>query len=103
MPKLLTRLRIDEVSAVDRGAGDGVRVVLMKRHQDAAAKAPAALKKSVGLILGSDEDATTKRSELAQTFSEFATYMERNLGKARDDPNYRSVATNAVYPKGSRR
>jgi hypothetical protein len=31
MPKLLTRLRIDEVSAVDRGAGDGVKIVLMKR------------------------------------------------------------------------
>src|SRR5262249_14890521 len=36
--KLLTRLRIDEVSSVDRGAGDGVKVLLMKRatpnHRD---------------------------------------------------------------------
>jgi hypothetical protein len=31
MPKLLTRLKITEVSAVDRGAGDGVKIVLMKR------------------------------------------------------------------------
>jgi hypothetical protein len=31
MPKLLTRLRIDEVSAVDRGAGENVKIVLMKR------------------------------------------------------------------------
>jgi hypothetical protein len=31
MPKILTRLRIDEVSAVDRGAGEGVKVILMKR------------------------------------------------------------------------
>jgi hypothetical protein len=31
MPKILTRLRIDEVSAVDRGAGEGVKIVLMKR------------------------------------------------------------------------
>jgi hypothetical protein len=31
-PKVLTRLRIDEISSVDRGAGEGVRVVLMKRH-----------------------------------------------------------------------
>jgi hypothetical protein len=31
MPKILTRLRIDEVSAVDRGAGDGVKIMLMKR------------------------------------------------------------------------
>jgi hypothetical protein len=32
-PKLLTRLRIDEVSSVDRGAGEGVRVVLMKHNR----------------------------------------------------------------------
>lgn len=31
-PKILTRLRIDEISSVDRGAGEGARVVLMKRH-----------------------------------------------------------------------
>jgi hypothetical protein len=31
MPKLLTRLKIDEVSAVDAGAGKGVRIMLMKR------------------------------------------------------------------------
>lgn len=31
MARKLTRLRIDEVSSVDRGAGEGVNVVLMKR------------------------------------------------------------------------
>jgi hypothetical protein len=31
-PRVLRNLRIDEVSSVDKGAGDGVRVVLMKRH-----------------------------------------------------------------------
>jgi hypothetical protein len=31
MARILTKLRIDEVSAVDRGAGDGVKIVLMKR------------------------------------------------------------------------
>jgi hypothetical protein len=31
MPKVLTKLRIDEISAVDRAAGEGTRVVLMKR------------------------------------------------------------------------
>ena len=30
-PKILTQLRIDEISCVDRGAGDGVKIVLMKR------------------------------------------------------------------------
>jgi hypothetical protein len=48
MPKILTRLRIDEVSAVDRGAGEGVKIVLMKRDDtgrsfnDFMAKADAA-------------------------------------------------------------
>ncbi len=31
MPRILSKLRIDEVSSVDRGAGLGVRVMLMKR------------------------------------------------------------------------
>jgi hypothetical protein len=31
MPRILTKLRIDEVSAVDRGAGENVRILLMKR------------------------------------------------------------------------
>ena len=34
-PKILTRLRIDEVSAVDRGAGERCRIVLAKRDSDA--------------------------------------------------------------------
>jgi hypothetical protein len=33
-PKILTRLRIDEVSAVDRGAGERCRIVLSKRAND---------------------------------------------------------------------
>lgn len=32
MPRILKDLKISEVSGVDRGAGEGVRVVLMKRH-----------------------------------------------------------------------
>jgi hypothetical protein len=31
MPKILTKLRIDEISSVDRGAGEGCRIVLYKR------------------------------------------------------------------------
>lgn len=31
--RVLTKLRIDEVSSVDRGAGEGARVLLMKRDQ----------------------------------------------------------------------
>jgi hypothetical protein len=31
MPNKLTKLRIDEISSVDRGAGEGCRIILMKR------------------------------------------------------------------------
>jgi hypothetical protein len=31
MPKILTKLRIDEISSVDRGAGEGCRIMLYKR------------------------------------------------------------------------
>jgi hypothetical protein len=34
MPKLLTKLRIDEISSVDRGAGEGCRIMLYKRDDD---------------------------------------------------------------------
>src|SRR5437660_5934769 len=50
MVKVLTKLRIDEVSAVNRGAGKDCRIVLMKR----------------------------------------------------DDQNFRSVATGAIYPRAGR-
>lgn len=48
MAKKLTRLRIDEVSSVDRGAGEGVKIMLMKRdfsreQRDLDAKSGAAM------------------------------------------------------------
>jgi len=38
--RVLTRLKISEVSAVDRGAGEGVKVLLMKRADDSADPPP---------------------------------------------------------------
>lgn len=38
MPKMLTKLRIREVSSVDRGAGEGVKIMLMKREDDDSAE-----------------------------------------------------------------
>src|SRR5262249_40049144 len=66
--KVLTRLRIDEVSAVDKGAGEGVRVVLMKRDPDAnelpplsnAEKARAQLEGRAALR---DQEEMEKRAE----------------------------------------
>src|SRR5262249_21158073 len=34
MPRILRNLKITEISSVDKGAGDGVRIVLMKRHDE---------------------------------------------------------------------
>jgi hypothetical protein len=38
MPNVLTRLKITEVSAVDHGAGDGTKIVLMKRDDTPRSK-----------------------------------------------------------------
>src|SRR6516162_11673913 len=35
MPRILKNIRIDEVSAVTKGAGEGTRIVLMKRDTSA--------------------------------------------------------------------
>lgn len=80
MPRQLTNLRIDEVSSVDRGAGKGVRVLLMKRHADAQ-KAEAmpedkqevahkALQLAVGSILADGGD-TAAVVECFKQFHEF--------------------------------
>jgi hypothetical protein len=85
MPKLLTRLKISEVSAVDKGAGEDCRILFMKRDQDVVAKASAALQESVGSILNCDENDAIKREALAETFRQFESYLERNgvdIGKA---------------------
>jgi hypothetical protein len=42
MPTLLKDLRIDEVSSVDRGAGEGVKIMLMKREFSADERRSAA-------------------------------------------------------------
>lgn len=45
MPRLLKDLQIDDVSSVDRGAGEGVRVMLMKRHEQLPAEVEEYLKR----------------------------------------------------------
>ena len=58
MPRTLTKLRIREVSSVDRGAGEGVQVMLMKRDAALSAEAENYLKRDF-----SDDD----RKRLAET------------------------------------
>ena len=47
---------------------------------DVVAKATTALAKSVASIINCDEDEVTKRAALAETFTEFQTYLDRHVG-----------------------
>jgi hypothetical protein len=46
---------------------------------NAVTKATAALKESIGLILASDGSEEEKRQELVETFTQFQTYLDRNV------------------------
>lgn len=49
MPQLLTKVTLDEVSLVDKGAAQGSRVVLMKRDtEEVVSKAPAGIQFVIG-------------------------------------------------------
>jgi hypothetical protein len=82
--KILTRLKISEVSAVDRAAGENCKILLRKRDQDVVAKAVAALETSVASIINCDDDAEIKSKALAESFCQFEEYMQKNVvgGKA---------------------
>jgi hypothetical protein len=58
MPRELTKLRVSEVSSVDRGAGEGVRIMLMKRDAALPADVEAYIKREF-----SDDD----RKRLAES------------------------------------
>ena len=69
-PRVLTNVKIDEVSAVDRGAGEGVRIMMMKRASNAGfAKATARLAESVKSIV--DNSDCDKNAMLAKTFAQY--------------------------------
>jgi hypothetical protein len=99
MAKILTNLRIDEVSAVDRGAGEGVKILLMKRNEkmpesalqkfftnlfsksaapispEVIAKSTAALAQSVNSIMKNGGDDQNKL--LAETFVQFQEHLQK--------------------------
>jgi len=52
---------------------------MIVKADDVVAKATAALETSVGLILDSDGSAEEKRQELVETFTQFQTYLDRNV------------------------
>lgn len=100
MPRILRNLRINEVSGVDRGAGEGVKILLMKRAegeglstaqaQDIIEKisdamrggadekligaAIAALDKSVGEIIADGKPAE-READLAASLKQFSDHL----------------------------
>lgn len=76
----LTNLRVREISSVDRGAGEGVEVTLMKRDEgeqpDPIAKGVAALHTSVSSILADDE-LEDKQAAIDETFAQYNDYLEQ--------------------------
>lgn len=73
MPKILTRLRIDEVSSVDRGAGEGVKIMLMKRNEDQPMAQPSSLSKIFSKLFGGGEDNSVVIDKSVQGLAESIT------------------------------
>lgn len=111
MPRILEKLKIREVSSVDRGAGEGVRVMLMKRNDptlkdgtmpksftevvksmlgfgkatvaDEVAGANDALAKSIDSILGDTTmDATAKSAAIEKSFTQHAAHLNGTIPAA---------------------
>jgi hypothetical protein len=103
MPKILTRLRIDEVSSVDRGAGEGVKIMLMKRQGKdkpmstkigkmfstlfgggdsnvvTIDKALEGLAESVGTIVTEASTPEELSTSLSKTFEQFGDHLKSTL------------------------
>ena len=90
MPNVLRKLRISEVSAVDRGAGEGARVVLTKRLDspdfgeaqpnvaEMLGRANARLLAGVWSVVADDGDPNKARS-INQLFSAHADFLSESL------------------------
>jgi hypothetical protein len=76
-PRVLTNLKIAEVSAVDKGAGEGCYIMLKKRasNDKAVANAVARLALSVKSIV--DDDSVNKSMMLTKTFSQFQAHLDK--------------------------
>lgn len=79
MARTLRNLKIDEVSGVDKGAGRGVRVLLMKRDGDDDEQAQVtaatdALAKSICSILA-DDKVEDPAAEIAKSISQFSAHL----------------------------
>lgn len=102
MPRVLTNLRIDEVSSVDRGAGEGVKIMLMKRegtepmskigsmfakvfggnennNDIVIDKSIQGLAESVATIVTEATSTDELSSSLAKTFEQFGDHLKDTL------------------------
>jgi hypothetical protein len=88
MPRILRNLKINEISGVDKGAGRGVRIMLMKRDGDddidwndakratiSPQQALDALSASIRSIFA-DETVVNKAERMVESFDQFLDYVE---------------------------
>src|SRR6516164_3483477 len=95
MPRVLRNLKIIEVSGVDKGAGRGVRIMLMKRDDDkqidwkavrragtvSPEQALDALSASIKSIFA-DEGVVNKAERIVESFDSFLDYVETDTMNA---------------------
>lgn len=102
MPRILRNLKINEVSGVDKGAGRGVKIMLMKRDEGdgldwtAARKALkttnkqsddtalAALRDAITSII-EDDDVVNKADAVSESIEQFNEYIEQESDMADKD------------------
>lgn len=87
MPTVLRNLKILEVSSVDRGAGEGVKIVLMKRDADTADD----LKKEIAAKAVAEDLAAKAAAEVRGGSGEFIDLASIEVGKS-DDIDLAAIA-----------
>jgi len=88
MPRILTKLRIDEVSSVDHGAGEGVKIMLMKRDDNSSRHQAHQIEKGQAMTgfnvvkiaksIVDDGEAPLTEHELTKMISDFAQHDRRS-------------------------
>jgi hypothetical protein len=73
MPKILTRLKVTEISAVDKGAGEGAKIMLMKRDDDFEA-----WRREQAQIAEEQTEEHMRRNGFAPTTGKYLKYFERH-------------------------
>jgi hypothetical protein len=81
MPRILKNIRIDEVSAVTKGAGEGTRIVLMKR--DTSADDSAWLREQAAIAERQNEEHLRKHAPTWRSFNQ--VLAERTAKSAEGD------------------